>query len=319
MTRAVQSQSLHFVPGMGRVEYDESGCAKLRYTAIDPAFKLYTCKCGRADCNISSFRPLRDHIAELVRVILSAGHEGKLPGAHDAYEAWPGVCYPLQMAASIEDVFADPSITDDSESWAWCSPAWESDEQDREQASKYVAGLTIFNFVWMAYEDAIRESHITKYVKDKLPVQARRHFSDFTDATGDMPLLAFSYRLARHCCLKDDVLTDEISNIEAKYDLKGAAAAAEIVRLFRNYIVHGSDPIPIYHLNGGWAFARFYAMSRLILLLIQSLIRLQLDNPQDLIPMSRTFDHITEPAGAIFKNLHLQPKLWRTSTAAQDQ
>lgn len=311
-------QSLHFVPGMTRLKYDESGVATLRYTAIDPATKLFTCNCGKPNCNIKSFRPLREHIAELVRVILSAGHAGQLPGAEDAYEAWPGVCYPLQMAASIEDVFADPSITDDSDSWAWCSPAWESDEEDREQASKYVAGLTIFNFVWMAYEDAIRESSITQYRKDKLPVQARKHFADHADRAEDMPLLAFSYRLARHCCLEDDVLTDDIGKIEETYGLKGASAAAELVRIFRNYIIHGSDPIPIYHLPGGWAFARFYAMSRLLLLLIQTLVKLQLPRPDAQIPMSRTFDQVTEPAGAIFKNLHLQPQLWRTSSSLDD-
>lgn len=308
-----ERQSLHFVPGMERLKYDENGMAMLRYTAIDPATKLFTCSCGKPDCNIASFRPLRDHIADLVRVILSAGHEGQLPGAEGAYEAWPGVCYPLQMAASITDVFADPSVTDDSEAWAWCSPAWESDEDDREQASKYVAGLTVFNFVWMAYEDAIRETKITLNTKDKLPVQARKHFTNFHDRTEDMPLLAFSYRLARHCCLQDEVLTDDICKIEQQYQLKGAAAAAELVRLFRNYIVHGSDPIPIYHLPGVWAFARFYAMSRLLLLLIQSLIRLQLVHPDKRIPMSRTYDQITEPAETIFRNLHLLPELWRSS------
>lgn len=310
--------SLHFVPGMGRVKYDEDGVATLRYPAIDPGTKLFTCNCGKPNCNTKSFRPFRDHIAELVRAIFSAGHEGQLPGVEQAYEAWPGVCYPLQMAASIEDVFADPSIIDDSESWAWCSPAWESDEEHREQASKYVAGLTIFNFVWMAYEDAIRESHISQYRKDKLPVQARKHFADHSDRTDDMPLLALSYRLARHLCLQDDVLTDEIGKIEGTYGLKGASAAAELVRVFRNYIIHGSDPIPIDYLPGDWAFARFYAMSRLLLLLIQTLVRLRLLRPEAQIPMSQTFSQVTEPAGAIFKKLQLQPELWRTSSSRDD-
>ena len=61
------------------------------------------------------------------------------------------------MAASLDDVFVDPAYLDDSEAGFWCSSAWESDEDDREAGSKYVAALIMFNFVWNAYEAAIRD------------------------------------------------------------------------------------------------------------------------------------------------------------------
>lgn len=303
---------------MARLDYDEMGIAKLRYTAIDPATNFFKCTCGKLSCNIASLRPLREHMAELVRVILSAGHEGMIPGQEGVYEAWPSVCYPLQMAASIEDVFADPSITDDSDAWAWCSPAWESEEEDREAASKYVAGLAIFNFVWMAYEGAIRETNLSKFAKDKVAVQARKHFVEMSDVVDDMPMLDFSFRVLKHCCAQEDVLTLKIDEIGSKYKLTGASAAAEIVRLFRNYIVHGSDRIPIYQLSGQWAFARFYAASRLLLLLIQSLVRTQLIDASKSIPLSQTHDRAVEPAGLVFKNLHLRPELWRTGEVADE-
>src|SRR5215218_9104613 len=90
--------------------------------------------------------------------IVVCGFEEQFEAFGRSEDPWPGVIYALQMAASLEDVFADPSYVDDSEAAFWCRPAWDSDEEDREAASKYAAALIIFNFAWTAYEAAIETS-----------------------------------------------------------------------------------------------------------------------------------------------------------------
>ena len=298
------------LPGLDRLTYDENGHSKLRYTAIDPAVELFTCPCGKPECQIAPLRPLRDHIGLLLRAIVSAGQEELLPNYGRGDEPWPGVIYPLQMAASIEDVFADPSFTDDSQAGLMCNSAWDSDEEDREEASKYVAGLTIFNFIWMAFEAAIKETAESRYGRDKPAVRARKIFGDEAKSIDHIPSLTYLLRLARYFCLKTEPIVQEINSIEAKYDLKGAAAAAELGRIFRNYIVHGADPIPIYNMSGKWAFYRFYAVSRMLLVLIQCLALLRLKDGSMVIPLSPSLCREEERAHWFFSNLHLKDELW---------
>lgn len=298
------------LPGLDRLAYDEDGNATLRYTAIDPAVQLFTCSCGKPECQIAPLRPLRDHMGLLLRAIVSAGQEELLPDYERGDEPWPGVIYPLQMAASIEDVFADPSVTDDSQAGLMCSSAWDSDEEDREEASKYVAGLTIFNFVWMAFEAAIKEAAGSRHSRDKPAVRARKIFVEDAKVLDQIPSLGFLLRMTRWFCLKADPIVGEINAIEAKYDLKGAAAAAELGRIFRNYIVHGADPIPIYNMSGRWAFNRFYAVSRLLLVLIQCLVLLRLKDGSVIIPLSPSLCREEARADWFFSNLHLRDELW---------
>jgi hypothetical protein len=134
------------------------------------------------------------------------------------------------MAASLEDVFADPSYVDDSEAAFWCRPAWESDEEDREAASKYAAALIIFNFAWTAYEAAIEISANGVYPKDKVPVRARRLFQAEPELSAGVEVFDVSYKVARQICIRLPSIASSIQDIEKKYALSGAAAAAELGR-----------------------------------------------------------------------------------------
>jgi hypothetical protein len=143
-------------PEFERLDVDLESGQKRSYKVTDPALDLVKCRCGKPDCKVAMQRPLREHIAALCKAIISCGPLGILRENEDEYEPWPGVVYALQMAASLDDVFADPSIIDDSEAAYWCEGAWDSDERDRESASKYVAALITFNFVWTAYVEKQR-------------------------------------------------------------------------------------------------------------------------------------------------------------------
>lgn len=248
-------------------------------------------------------------MAVLVRAIVSCGMEELLPGYSRGDEPWPGVIYALQMAASIEDVFADPSYVDDTQSGFWCSTAWEREEEDRQEASKYVAALTIFNFAWLAYEAAICEAAGTRYERDKIPVRGRKILRDEAHRVDRLPSLPFLFRLARHFCKDTGELARDIDAIGPALG-GGSVAAAELGRLFRNYIAHGRDPSPIYREPDLPAIYRLYAVTRLLLVLIQGLVLISLDDSEKIVPLSASLDREREQAGWLLANLHLRESLW---------
>lgn len=300
---------LRRMPGFGRLKYGADGVVYLRFTAIDPAIQFLTCSCGKPDCQIQSLRGLREHISALFRAIVSCGHEEAFSDFDRSDDPWPGVVYALQMAASIEDIFADPSYVDDSDAASWCRPAWERDEEDRETASKYAAALITFNFVWAAYEAAIEASAGSLYSKDKIPVRGRKVLLSEQAIVDSMPSFPYIYRLARFCCLKAPKLQQTISEGEKKYGLAGAAAAAELGRLFRNYIVHGNDPPPQHAHN--LEFFRFYAVSKMLLVLIQILLLRRINDRNARVRLSLNADKGCERAQWLFCNLHLREDRWR--------
>lgn len=291
----------------GRYERSEDGELKLLYTAIDPADKYVTCNCGKPDCWTRDLRPLRDHMRALIRALSSCGVEELLEGGVDP---WPGTLYSLQMAGSIEDIFVDPSFVDESEAAFWCSSAWEFDEEQREQASKYVAALTVFNFVWIAYESSIEEALGSLFPKDKLPVRARKYFqnADGTDAS-KIPAFSASYKTANQISRRIATIRSDITDIENRYKLSGAAAAAELVRVFRNHVVHGRDGTPLS--TGSTMVSHFYSMSRLVLLLIQILASEALREKTTLISLSLVDEERGElPADWVLLNLHRPEDRW---------
>jgi hypothetical protein len=299
---------LKLLRGFGRIAYSESGKPSLRYRAIDPADRYVQCGCDKDDCWTRQLLPLRDHMVALFRAVVAAGSEEQFEGFGRADDPWPGVIYALQMAAALEDVFADPSYVDDSEAALWCRPAWDSDEEDREAASKYAAALIIFNFVWTAYEAAVETSAKGLYLKDKMPVRARRLFQAEPHLSADTAVFDVSYRVARQICARLPAIKQSVEDIEKKFGLTSAAAAAELVRLFRNYIVHGADPMPVGSSRA--ACARFYSITRLLLLLIQLLVLRRLKEPARPIALSVSQDRGSQRAGRLLQNLHRHEALW---------
>jgi hypothetical protein len=305
----MNADELRLLSGFGRIRYDDDGKPALKFRATDPANHYVRCGCGKSDCWTQQLVPIRDHIVALFRAILSCGFEEQFEDFNRSDDAWPGVTYALQMAASLDDVFVDPAYVDDSEAGLWCSSAWESDEDDREAGSKYVAALITFNFVWNAYEAAIEISAGRLFPKDKMPVRGRRLFQTEPQLAVGVVSFEPSYRVARHLCGRLSEIEGDISAIDKKYNLAGAAAAAELGRIFRNYIVHGSDRDAI---NGGRAAcARFYSITRLLLLLIQLLVLRRLKEPTTPVPLSvNRSDSGNQPAGHLLHNLHRREALW---------
>jgi len=293
----------------GRYERGDNGELKIRYTAIDPADKYVTCNCGKPDCWTKQLRPIREHIRSLIHTLSSCGAKELLDGGVDP---WPGTLYSLQMAASIEDIFVDPSFIDESEAAFWCSSAWEYDEEQREQASKYVAALTVFNFVWIAYESAIEDALGASFSKDKLPVRARKHLQGANDPdVTKIPAFSASYKTAKHISERIAAIRPEIADIEGKYKLNGAAAAAELVRIFRNHVVHGRDGTPLS--TGSTMVSHFYSMSRLLLLLVQIVAVHALREKGRNIPLSLVDDEKGDlPADKVLLNLHRPEDQWLT-------
>src|SRR5215204_865299 len=118
-------EELKLLRGFGRIAYSETGKPTLKYRAIDPADHYVRCSCGNADCWTHQLTPLREHMVALFRAIGVCGLEEQFEAFNRSEDPWPGVIYALQMAASLEDVFADPSYVGDSEAAFWCRPAWE--------------------------------------------------------------------------------------------------------------------------------------------------------------------------------------------------
>jgi len=291
----------------GRYDLDDDEKLKLRYTAIDPMDRYVTCGCGKPDCWTNELRPLREHMNALIQTILSCGQEGLIDGGQNP---WPGTVFALHMAVSIEDVFVDPSYIDESESALHCRPAWEFDKEQREQSSKYVAALSIFNFTWTAYEAAIENALGPEYSNDKIPVQARKFFK-VSDEECWNAMLEFknSYRVAKRICSRIPDLQGDIALIDSKYGLTGAAAAAELVRIFRNHIFHGKDNTP---LSGESAMvSHFYAATRLLLILIQNLLLLKARDTESDIPLSLVNEEKgCRPARFVLLNLHRPEAQW---------
>jgi hypothetical protein len=279
---------------MSRLEWTTEGRPKLAYTAIDPAQQLFSCKCGKPTCVLGRLRPFRDHIRRLYRAIAVATELQHLPRISDSEEGWQATLFSLQMAASVEDAFADTSYVDDSEAIFWCSSAWDSEVLSSEIAAKYVAGLTIFNFLWAAYEATVKAATQDQFVGERTAVRGRRLAEKLSGLESEMPLLSKVYRIAVCAWRRGRDLDTEIDAIGGKYGLSGLAAAAELCRVYRNHVAHGDDIVPSAQSDwdeNGWGDANFvvyrlYGVGRLLLTLIQAFAYHNLANPAALMPVS---------------------------------
>jgi hypothetical protein len=294
--------------GLDRLSRSEDGVASLKYTAIDQADRYVGCNCGQPDCWTKEQLALREHMASLYRAIVACGYAEQFEGYDRGDFAWPGVIDALQMAASIDDVFTDPSYVDDSEAWLYCESVADFDAREREYAAKYAAAIITFNFVWNAYEAAIEISAGEAFNKDKTPVRARRLFAAEPDLGRAMPSLEMSYQVARQICSRVPELESGIAAIAAKYKLSGAAAAAELCRLYRNHIIHGRDDAPVTESHR--PARRFYAVIRLLLLLIQLLVMRRLTDRAGIVPLSVNGEGEATTAEMYFTNLHRRRELW---------
>lgn len=136
--------------------------------AIDPATELHAlsaCKCGKPNCRWRALRPFRQHIKRLFQAI-AIKHVRERLASGDPEVSWEATLFSLQMAASLEDASANTAYVDDSDAIVYCGSAWDFEELSSEIAAKYVAGLSIFNFLWSAYENAVKAAAGPQFPRD---------------------------------------------------------------------------------------------------------------------------------------------------------
>lgn len=193
---------------------------------------------------------------------------------------WLAVTYFLQMAGSLENAIADTAFAD-VEAGLWCTPAAEYDDLHSEIASKYIAGLSVFNFLWAAYEAAVEVAGQNAFSSDTTAIRGRKLIGAQDAFTSGMLGAGKLISVALHCCNNWPSGIVKFQELKRQYSLTGLAAGAELSRLFRNHIAHGDDTIPTpdhaWRTHAGkrglaqHSVYRFYAVGRLLLLFIQTM------------------------------------------------
>lgn len=317
-------QGLYFVPYMYTM-YQEKNYAKWirgddgriarRYSAIDPAETAVRCTCGRAECHRGRLLPIREHVAELYRVILKIDEE-EIAVCEPSH--WASVLYALRMAASIEDVEADTGYVEDPMVFALCEPTVDYERGQSEMASKYVAASTFFNFIWQAYEASVSETaagELNRLAKEqrygergRRLLEARSELSSRFRGTGDLVKLALLQ------CRKGGRMDDRCDNVEGKYGNTTLIAAAELAREFRNFLFHGGDESPGHEdwgdvVTSRCRIYRFYSVSLLLLYLIQAMCWIEHQDLEETFEYGSDSKELT--ACQIFERLQFKgPGIW---------
>jgi len=275
-----------------------------RYTAIDPADRAIRCTCGRPDCSRARLRPFREHVAELYRVLADIFQEETAD--------WDGVLYGLRMAASIEDVVADVGYVEDPMTYALCEITIDHDDAESEMASKYVAGATIFNFLWQAYEAAVASTaplELPKLLKEaRLGERGRCLFEARPEISGKFPGFGEILGLALFQCQRGGLFEVRLARLKARFTDRNLVTSAELCREFRNFLFHGEDQSPSHEDWGSASVSRcrlyrFYTISRLLLFLIQALAWIGLTDDITLTPED---DDAPVPCRTVLATLHFQ-------------
>ncbi|MES2096782.1 MAG: hypothetical protein V4459_08465 [Pseudomonadota bacterium] len=257
---------------------DERGELVSRYSAIDPADQAAVCSCGDANCPRSRLLPFRTHIAELHRVIVRMNMEEI---ATWEPSRWSSTLYALRMAASIEDIEADTGHVEEPMVFAMCEPAIDFERGRSEMASKYVAAVMIFNFVWQAYEAIVSETAPDELVKlgreQRNGERGRRLLEARPQLSAEFPGIDDLVANAMFQCRHGGLMDDRCDRVEAKFGVAGLVAAAELAREFRNFAFHGGDEAP-GHADWGedettaqLRVLRYYSIARLLLHLVQAM------------------------------------------------
>ena len=101
----------------------------------------------------------REHIVRLWRLIARdiSTCEEKLPNSQKSVETidWEAVLGPLHIASSIEALSANTGYVDDTGSIMYCGSVADFEDMHSELMSQHIKELTIFVWVWIAFEKAI--------------------------------------------------------------------------------------------------------------------------------------------------------------------
>lgn len=174
--------------------------------------------------------------------------------------------------------------------------------------------MSIFNFLWFAYEAAVGAAGGGQFKRDNVSVRGRRLAQGNPRPEEEFPSVNGLYRFAELCCRKCGDLDSEIDRIGQEYKLTGLAAAADLARIYRNHLAHGDDAVPTaawdWDENGkgraNFVIFRMYAVGRLLLLLIQEFAFQSLIDPSALIPVTLNEEDAQKRNGSeTFFKLHV--------------
>ena len=178
---------------------------------------------------------------------------------------------------------ADTGYVEDPMVFALCEPTIDYEDAQSEMASKYVAGVAIFNFLWQAYESAVALTAPSELVgllkEERLGERGRRLFEarPMLDRFAGLKDLV---RLTLYQCREGQLLDKRLDKLIAQYSGCDLVTAAEMPE-FRNFLFHGEDQVP-HRENWGSEFVsrcrlyRFYTVSRLLLYLLQALVWIEI-------------------------------------------
>ena len=286
---------------------------KDRNQALEPAREVFSCKCNKPECEIRRLVSFRDHIAYLFNALVECEGEGLLlpfTAPDGSVHTWRAANYPIQMAAALEEVTVNTAYVDLSASWMMCGAAADFDDAHSLVAEQYFAAAITFNFLWNAYEAAIRVAAKTDFPNDTTAVRGRKLAALISRSGREIPVLPKLTQGAERFCRLGGGLERELTTFTCRN--QGAEAAAELARILRNHIAHGCDEVP---LPSNWGaeneptecgrIYRIYAVSRSILMLIQLFAIHSLTNPDYQIHQSWVDSDEDHSAIDVVTNLHL--------------
>ena len=142
----------------------------------------------------------REHIARLYRIIARDIEtcDEKIPSQQKRFSEinWNKVLMPLQVASSIEDLSADTSYVDDTQSVAYCRPAAEYEDTHSKLLSQYIKELTVFVWTWLAFENAIKilcnvrdrvsTRHALAFIRDNVGVVQLQGLENIVQKTSNL-------------------------------------------------------------------------------------------------------------------------------------
>lgn len=274
--------------------------------------RVFSCSCQRVTCIFGHLTTFQEHIARLYRLSSILSNEEL-----SSIREWNSIEHLLLVAGSIRSVSADTAYADNTESYAYCDAVSGYEDQRSEYASSYVASLSVFTFLWMAYEDIVRMTmpeRLKRLNERNIGERGRRLLEeykvDFAQLRGLVPII----KRAENLCLAGGGMENRLKDARSKCAPFSAAHAAEICREFRNFIMHGGDrwlgsiDDSAESRMGAARILRLLAVSRLIALLMQTFIYASIADKEQSIGFDYDdeFKEVKKRLSDLIPTLHLE-------------
>lgn len=232
----------------------------------------------------NSLAKLREHA---IRLCLASNEVAQKSGE----VGWAALENNLHMAASLIDIDADTDLRQTS---FMCRPASDYEDLLSEITRKHLAGVVVFNLCWTAYEVAVELANAPE--KSRQP----------KGALGRDLLIGLEYNFRipfLRDCLERSMQFVDCADAEFVYlrrlycEGHFAGAAAELMRCFRNQVVHGKVKQPdLFYLrddadqdvDNDPLIVRFRHQIRLVLLITQCLALMAVDPTEEISDWSES-------------------------------